>query len=146
MSNDTTRWVIIAGGDGYQTATVTGVAAMELAFLRAHEPDATLENPGEFGKSLLEHIRDDGEWSHCMGDRMHCEIRHEDGWVHVYRLTDDLVGVATHQVVRTADCWAREFRLWADHPAANGFVPVHPETLRRVAELLSAKGTEERKR
>jgi hypothetical protein len=33
---------------------------------------------------------------------------------------------------------ARDIRQWADHPAGNGYVPVHPTTLRAIATMLDA--------
>jgi len=38
------------------------------------------------------------------------------------------------------DQWANEFRAWADHPAESGMVPVHPNTLRKVADILDPLG------
>lgn len=32
--------------------------------------------------------------------------------------------------------WYHEFLAWAAHPAENGYVPVHPDTLRTVAKIL----------
>lgn len=32
--------------------------------------------------------------------------------------------------------WYHEFLAWAAHPAENGYVPVHPDTLRTVATIL----------
>lgn len=37
----------------------------------------------------------------------------------------------------SAQWWANEFLAWADHPAESGMVPVHPDTLRKVAAILA---------
>ena len=34
---------------------------------------------------------------------------------------------------------AKSLREWADNPAVNGMVPVSPQTLREVAELLEGQ-------
>jgi hypothetical protein len=88
------RYVIIAGGDGYMTATVEGREAMEQAFVRAHWPDADFSNLSDDEKQTLDCIQDEDEWKidFRLG-RTDFHVSYEDGWVAVYRLTDDLVGV-----------------------------------------------------
>jgi hypothetical protein len=91
---ETERYVIIAGGDGYQTATVTGREAMEQAFVRAHWPDADFSKLSEDEQQTLACIQDEDEWAiDFQIGRTNFTVRYEDGWVSVYRLLDNLVGV-----------------------------------------------------
>lgn len=44
---------------------------------------------------------------------------------------------AEERLPMSAQWWANEFLAWADHPAESGMVPVHPDTLRKVAAILA---------
>ena len=98
------RYVIVAGGDGYMTATITGREAMERAFVRAHWPDVDFTKPlDEEQQQTLGYVRDEDEWEFepRMG-RTRLIVRYEDGYVEVLRLTDDLVGSAHETSAPTA--------------------------------------------
>jgi len=107
-SPEAERYVIIAGGDGYGTATVTGRDAMEKAFVRAHWPDADFAKLDEEQQRCLDYIRDEDEWEHQIDlGRVKFFARYECDWVEVIRLTDDLVG-SQHET-------SAERPTWRDH-------------------------------
>jgi hypothetical protein len=87
------RYILITGGDGYGTVTVTGRETMERTFVRLHWPEADFANLSEEEKHCLDGIRDEDGWTFQPDfGRVHYGASYECDWVDVYRVTDTLTG------------------------------------------------------
>lgn len=97
-SSNQTRWMIASGPDGYNGRIVTGQEALERAYLEcifgaplpSHE---YLKESIEEMELQLERLRDPDFWATCDGELMSFERDFEDGWIAIFRLTDESAAV-----------------------------------------------------
>lgn len=95
------RYTIIVGGDGYSTATVTGRAAMERAFVRSHWDNVDFINLTDEQRETLALVRDEDRWEiDPRIGRTALYVAYECDWVRVFRLTDDLPGSSPEPAAR----------------------------------------------
>lgn len=92
--DDRARWLIVAGGDGYETRIVEGWRCLEQAFLETHlgpreSTSARAREQPEEEQALLLHLRDQRNWvmHHDLG-RVSYSLALEDGAVEIIRLTE----------------------------------------------------------
>lgn len=99
------RYILIAGGDGYTSMIVEGRAAMERAFLKLHWDPIDFISLTDEQRELLAVIRDEDEWAtDALHGRISFDVKHEDGWVRVYRLVNPLPGFAPEPPEKCPTC------------------------------------------
>lgn len=111
--HDDSRWLVASGPDGYHTWIVSGVEAMERAYLEARfGPTRVSPREVEEMEGMLSRLRNDDHWDMIGGERIRHQIDHEDGWVYVMRLTAETPEQHKVDPMKVTDEMVNRFLWW----------------------------------